>query len=190
MVLTKRSTNNPANWARIRAGNVTTGYNIMNSRGANDSTWATFDGILRIGRVGNQWYAFAALMDSKGNFNTRLWGDWTDTSGIATKQLAQVQVQLWQNGTIPKPTEQWIADLKVYKINSPTDNQVPIIARAGDVIEFDHQNDIIRRNGEDLTKEKMFIGEYFPLKPGANAIIVEPSDSITSTEVRWRDRWR
>jgi hypothetical protein len=96
---------------------------------------------------------------------------------------------MWAYGTTPA-TLQYVADIKAYKINSVADTQVPIIASAGDVIEFDHQNDIIRRNGEDLTKEKAFIGEYFALTKGTNTIVVEPSDAIDNTEVRWRPKWR
>lgn len=188
MLMTKRSVNSPANWARLRAGNVTSGYDIINSRGVNDLAWANFDGILRIGRIGNTWYAYVSKIDSKGNYHTSMWKQWTDSTNISPAAIAQVQVQLWQYGTTPV-TVQNITDIKVYKINSPTDMQVPIIAKAGDVIEFDHQNDIIRKNGEDITKEKAFIGEYFPLQKGMNTIVLEPAGVIQSTEVRWRPKW-
>jgi hypothetical protein len=97
-------------------------------------------------------------------------------------------VQLWQYGTVPATTQR-INDLKVFQINSPGSNQIPYVARAGDVVVFDHQNDIIRRNGEDITKEKAFIGEYFPLQKGLNTIFVEPAAAITSSKVRWRPKW-
>jgi hypothetical protein len=189
MVLTKRSANNPANWARLRAGSVANGHDIMNTRGFNDNTWANFDGLLRISRVGNQWTAYACLIDANGVQHTRAGETWVDSYNTITAPITQVQVQLWQYGTTPTTT-QYIADLKVYKINSVADTQVPIIASAGDVIEFDHVNDIIRKNGEDLTKEKAFIGEYFALNKGLNTIVVEPSDAIDNTEVRWRPKWR
>jgi phage-related protein len=189
MLLSKRSASNPANWARIRAGSVASGHDIMNTRGANDSTWANFDGMLRISRVGNKWTAYACLIDSKGVQHTRAGETWVDSTNIAAAPITQVQVQLWQYGTTPTTTQN-IGDIKVYKINSVADTQVPIIASAGDVIEFDHQNDIIRKNGEDLTKEKAFIGEYFALNKGTNTIVVEPSDAIANTEVRWRPKWR
>jgi predicted phage tail component-like protein len=189
MTLTKRSANNPANWARLRAGSITNGQDIMNTRGFNDNTWANFDGMLRISRVGNQWTAYACLIDANGVQHTRAGETWVDSYNTITAPITQVQVQLWQYGTTPTTT-QYIADLKVYKINSVADTQVPIIASAGDVIEFDHVNDIIRKNGEDMTKEKAFIGEYFALTKGTNTIVVEPSDAIDNTEVRWRPKWR
>ncbi|MCU7525658.1 MAG: hypothetical protein HF308_14365 [Ignavibacteria bacterium] len=189
MTLTKRAGSSVANWVLLRAGNVTNGYDILNTRGAKDSTWANFDGMLRISRVGDEWNVYAALVDSKGVHSARAGATWFDTKNIATNPVTQVQVQLWQYGTTAA-TQQYVSDVKVFKVNVGDDLQVPIVAHAGDVIEFDHQNDIIRRNGEDIRKEKAFIGEYFELTPGANFIDVEPSDSIQSTEVRWRDRWR
>lgn len=188
MLMTKRSTNNQANWARLRAGTAANGYDIINNRGANDLAWANFDGILRIGRIGNTWYAYVSKIDSNGKYHTSMWRQWTDSKNISPDAIAQVQVQLWQYGTVPATTQN-IVDIKVFKINSPTDTQVPIIAQAGDVIEFDHQNDIIRRNGEEITKEKAFIGEYFPLKKGLNTLVIEPIDAIENTEVRWKPKW-
>jgi hypothetical protein len=145
--------------------------------------------MLRIGRIGSTWYAYVSKIDAKGRFNASMWRQWSDSTNIATAPITQIQVQLWQYGTTTT-TQQNITELKVYKINSVADTQVPIIATAGDVIEFDHQNDIIRKNGEDMTKDKAFIGEYFALNKGMNTIVVEPSDAITSSEVRWRPKWR
>jgi predicted phage tail component-like protein len=188
MLLTKRSAGSYANWARMRAGSDANGYNIMDYRGANDWTWANFDGLLRIQRVGNIWTAFVCQIDSKGNQTARAGFQWVDADGIASAAISQIQVQLWQYGTVPATTQK-INDLKVYQINSPGSNQVPYVARAGDVIIFDHQNDIIRRNGEDITKDKAFIGEYFPLEKGLNNIYVEPAAAIKSSIVRWRPKW-
>lgn len=189
MVLTKRSTSNPANWARIRAGSVANGHDILNTRGAYDSTWANFNGMLRIGRKGNYWWAYACLIDSKGHHNTEAYAGWSDTNHISTNPITQIQVQFWQYGTTPTNSLH-IDDLKVYQLNNVSDPVVPIIAGSGDVVEFDHENDIIRINGEDMTKYKALIGEYFQLSPGANTIDAEPAESISNLEVRWYDRWR
>lgn len=188
MYMIKRSANNQANWAVFIAGKIGNNKTIMDQRGAADSVWATFDGMLRIARVGNVWSCYVAQIDSKNRHSARAGATWTDIKGIATAPITQVQVQLWQYGTTPVNTL-WIDDIKVFKINSLADTQIPIIASAGDVIEFDHVSDIIRKNGEDFTKYKALIGEYFILKPGANAIAVEPADSISNVEVRWRDKW-
>jgi predicted phage tail component-like protein len=183
----KRSTGSGANTARLRAGRYDLGHDIINEFGDHWWVWQTFDGILRIERVGNVWTAYVARIDN-GVFNTTRLKTWTDSEGIATSPITQVQVQLWQHGSTPA-TNQRLKDIKVFSINQQS-NGIPYVARAGDVIEFDHQADIIRRNGEDITKAKAFIGEYFPLKNGENTVIIEPANAIQETEVRWKPKWR
>jgi predicted phage tail component-like protein len=182
----KRSTGSGANTARLRAGRYDLGHDIINEFGDQWWVWQNFDGILRLERVGNQWSAYVARIDN-GVFNTTRLRMWTDSEGIATAPITQVQVQLWQYGSTPA-TNQRIKDIKVFRINQQS-NGIPYVARVGDVIEFDHQADIIRKNGEDITKEKAFIGEYFPLQKGLNTILVEPAEAIEKSEVRWRPKW-
>jgi predicted phage tail component-like protein len=182
----KRSTGSGANTARLRAGRYDLGHDIINEFGDQWWVWQNFDGILRLERVGNQWSAYVARIDN-GVFNTTRLRMWTDTAGIASAPITQVQVQLWQHGSTPA-TNQRIKDIKVFRINQQS-NGIPYVARVGDIIEFNHKDDIIRRNGEDITKTKAFIGEYFPLKKGMNTIVIEPSDSVEKSEVRWRPKW-
>jgi predicted phage tail component-like protein len=183
----KRSTGSGANTARLRAGRYDLGHDIINEFGDYWWVWQNFDGILRIERVGNVWTAYVARIDN-GVFNTTRLKTWTDSEGIASAPITQVQVQLWQHGSTPA-TNQRLKDIKVFRINQQS-NGIPYVARVGDVIEFDHQADIIRRNGEDITKAKAFIGEYFPLKNGENTVIIEPANAIQETEVRWKPKWR
>jgi predicted phage tail component-like protein len=182
----KKSTGSGANTARLRAGRYDLGHDIINEFGDQWWVWQNFDGILRLERVGNQWSAYVARIDN-GVFNSTRLRTWTDTEGIASAPITQVQVQLWQHGSTPA-TNQRIKDIKVFRINQQS-NGIPYVARVGDVIEFDHQADIIRRNGEDIKKEKAFIGEYFPLKKGINTHVVEPVEAIEKSEVRWRPKW-
>jgi predicted phage tail component-like protein len=182
----KKSTGSGANTARLRAGKYDNGHDIINEFGDQWWVWQNFDGILRLERVGNQWSAYVARIDN-GVFNTTRLRTWPDSEGIATAPITQVQVQFWQHGSTPA-TNQRIKDIKVFRINQQP-NGVPYVARAGDIIEFDHQEDIIRRNGEDIKKEKAFIGEYFSFKKGINTLMAEPADAIEKSEVRWRPRW-
>jgi predicted phage tail component-like protein len=186
MQMFKKSTGSGANTARLRAGRYDIGHDIINEFGDQWWVWQNFDGILRLERVGNQWSAYVARIDN-GVFNTTRLRTWTDTEGIATAPITQVQVQLWQHGSTPA-TNQRIKDIKIFRINQQS-NGIPYVARVGDIIEFNHKDDIIRRNGEDITKTKAFIGEYFPLKKALNTIIVEPAEAIEKSEVRWRPKW-
>jgi predicted phage tail component-like protein len=173
-------------YARARVGTVESGHDIINE---NDAIfYGTVSGIFRVSRKGNVWTA--QIFYSTGTtFKSKIVASWTDSANTWGAAVTQVQVRVLQRGDFPV-VRQEVTDINIYKLNDPAANQVPIIARNGDVIEFDHANDSIRKNGIDFTEEKAFIGEYFALGPGANAIVVEPASAVNSTEVRWRDRWR
>lgn len=185
IVLSKRSSYNMAVHARLRAGNEMHGHNIMDSRGEFDWVWAAFSGLLRIGRIGNHWYAYVEAIERRGS----LYRSWIDRRGIASAPIAQIQVQLWKFGGTPASSTQRIDDIKVFKINSEADG-IPYIALEDDVIEFDHENDAIYKNGELITKEKAFIASYFDLKPGLNPLVAEPRDAIKSVEVKYTEKNR
>lgn len=187
MLLTKRSATNIAVWARMTAGNDTLGHNIMNTRGSADWNYQHFHGTIRISRQGNVWNAWIGTLGNDGKYYTVSKASWIDTTNRFTAPITQVQVQLWRYSSV-LATNQTIEDIKIYKLNQ--DSGVPVVAKAGDTIIFDHKNDVILRNGEDITKEKAFIGDYFPLVPGTNSVVVEPAEVIASAEVRWRDKWR
>ncbi|WP_226085642.1 distal tail protein Dit [Mesobacillus sp. S13] len=187
LLMTKRSANSKAVWARIRAGSAVNGHDIMNEFGAYDWVWQYFYGVLGIQRIGNKWEAYVSKIDENGKRHSSSRKLWTDSTSIATAPVTQIQVQLWQHSTIPV-TEQYVTDLKAWRVNPETAG-VPIIAKAGDIVIFDHQNNLITKNGVDITKEKAFIGEYFPLEKGMNDIVIEPVEAIEKSEVRWKPRW-
>jgi predicted phage tail component-like protein len=186
MLISKRSAQSDWYHARVRVGSAANGDNITNGIQDYWFAWKSkFEGIMRIERVGTFWSVYYAWIDEKWRhmYEYEMGAIVTD---YGTAPIAQVQVQLWQCGNIP-PTTQRIQDLKIYKINKQPQG-IPYVTKAGDIIEFDHKYKVIRKNGENITKEKAFIGEYFKLKPGQNSIVVEPS--ARSVEVRWREKWR
>jgi predicted phage tail component-like protein len=188
MLLTKRYAALDMYYARVHIGNVNNGKNIVYGSGDSWFAWKSgFDGIMRLERVANMWLVYYARISSDGtHYYDYFYRTFVDDVG--TVPIAQVQVQLWKYGNTPA-TDQRIKDIKIFRIN-PTPDGVPYVAQAGDVIEFDHRAKIIRRNGENIIREKSFIGEYFKLKPGQNTLVVEPSDAVQNVNVRWREKWR
>lgn len=178
----------PRNHGIIRAADLTTGKNIISHYGE-PPAWNDFKGRLRIGRIGNMWYAFIARYDFQSDKNTvRMYRSWRSNGAQYNRTLTQIQVQLMSYGSAPVARPRF-EDLKVYKVNDLTANEIPIIANTGDVITFDHQQGTITKDGDDMTPEKAFIGEYFGLRPGQHPIVAEPAGSIESVRVRWRDKW-
>lgn len=183
----KRSELSPAITATLRAGTISNGFNIINSYGSYLDTWKDFEGMLRIGRIGNDWFAYVTRIDADGNHDAEMYRTWKDTYNISNTPIAQVQVQIVRYGEYD-PTFQRVKDIKIFRYN-PQEG-IPYVVTADDKVVFDHQKDNILKNGESIIKEKAFIGNYFKLQPGRNNIAVEPADKIQSVKVRYRPKWR
>lgn len=172
----------------VRAGNQGAGHNIISHIG-NPPVWNNFQGLLRIGRNENSWYAYISRFNMRtGKYDTGMFKTWEDKENVYTRELSQIQVQIVSYGS-RTPAVARLEDIKVYRINDLTPDEIPYIGVKDDVFEFDHKNDVIYRNGEIITKEKSFIGEYFELTPGYNTLVAEPVDAIESAEVKWRDKY-
>lgn len=187
MQMFKRSELSPAITATLRAGTISNGFDIINSYGSYLDTWKDFEGMLRIGRIGNEWFAYVTRIDADGNHDAEMYRAWKDTYNIANTPIAQVQVQIVRYGEYD-PTFQRLKDIKIFRYNQQ--EGIPYVVTADDKVVFDHQKDNILKNGESIIKEKAFIGNYFKLKPGRNNIAVEPADKIQSVKVRYRPKWR
>lgn len=187
MQMFKRSELSPAITATLRAGTISNGFDIINSYGSYLDTWKDFEGMLRIGRIGNDWFAYVTRIDAGGNHDAEMYRTWKDTYNISNTPIAQVQVQIVRYGEYD-PTFQRVKDIKIFRYN-PQEG-IPYVVTADDKVVFDHQKDNILKNGESIIKEKAFIGNYFKLQPGRNNIAVEPSDKIKSVKVRYRPKWR
>lgn len=177
--MTKHFPGIDAIYGRVTAG----GHDVI------QEDWASykwFEGVLQVYRRGNQWEAWIHAFNYGFSYIVHRW---TDTTGVAAAPVTQVQVRLLQRGDMAV-INQFVNDIIVYKINDLTANEVPIIGRLNDKFIFNHQNDIITKNGISVIDKKAFIGNYFKLQPGRNNIAVEPADKIQSVKVRWRDKWR
>lgn len=151
--------------------------------------WQNFYGYMRISRVGRDIEFFLKKVDQTTGktIDTKTRRYW-DSTGLFQGQLASIGVHVGTYGTHKSVATCKASHVAVSKINNKQDG-TPYIVKAGDVVEFNHVTNKITINNEDAMKEKAFIGEYFDLKKGRNAIAAEPASAIAATEVRWRDRW-
>jgi predicted phage tail component-like protein len=176
--------------AFARAGDNATGIFFANETARIREYWQDFDGILRIERIGNEWKAYFAVIKDGRHIHMR--GSdgslyYLDVDQKYMAQVAQVQVafRIWPNST---PVPMKIKDIKIWRINQRTENRIPYIAHAGDVIEFNHQTNDIRINGESRIDLKDFGASYFPLEKGENIIQYGPADAVDLT-IEWRERF-
>jgi predicted phage tail component-like protein len=188
VVLRDSTTSYKYNWAVARAGNEADNHTLYDGYGANPGTWNDFDnGILEIKRIGNVWEFYIAKRDAAGNHNARLSKRWRHTSGKYNEKLAQIQVHVGAYGT-HSATTQSINVLYVDEIIQPGSNQVPEIAKAGDVIEIDHHLKKVLKNGRPFNEIRDPRSTFFPLEKGENFIAVYPPD-ISSVEMTYQPRW-
>jgi len=175
-------------YATMRTGGGDQGFkDLISTHGDQESTFWNFYGMLRIERVGNRWTAYVAKVDkSTGKHTARSFVEFYDTEQQFMRQPAQVGIYLAQYGTRKVSTLR-ADDVKVYKINQLTANQIPYIVKAGDVVTFDHKNQVILINGEPRMDLKAFSGEFFGLNRGVNTISTSPP---LPTKATWRERYK
>ncbi|WP_191556452.1 distal tail protein Dit [Metabacillus idriensis] len=188
MALKDTSSSIAAVAGEMRIGDNTINHFLISEYGDARESWNNFYGMLRISRIGKKWTAYIAKIDSKtGKHHTRRTVTFLDEDSIFNKQVSQIAVHVGQLGT-RKAAAASIYDIKAFRINQPTDVQIPYIADAGDVIEIDHKVKEIRVNGESRNDIKEFGGSFFPFGVGETQLAVNPPSAAT-VEAIWRDKW-
>lgn len=182
----RKGTNVATGEARI--GDYQTGHYLINTPGIREGLWNDFYGILRLTRIGNMITAYIARIDN-GVYNTAWSASFEDTQGLFQEKITQVGVHFGQNGTSPFIADIGVHEIRMFKINDPNANQIPIIADEGDIITLDNVNENILINGESRIDLKDFGASYFKLKPGENSLVVLPEDTF-NTNLKLRKRYR
>lgn len=176
-------------YGEARLGGSTSKQFLINEYGDKKGSWNDFYGMLRIQRIGKKWTAYIAKIDTDTNeHHTRRTVSYLDVKEIYNKTISQIVVHVAQYGSY-SPASLGIYDLKVFRINSHSDEQIPYIADAGDVIEIDHVKNRILINGEDRKELKDFGASFFSLKSGTNTVQISPYSSLKKVEVEWRPRY-
>jgi len=174
-------------YATLRMGGGDAGYkDLISTYGEKESTYWNFYGLLRIERVGSRWTAYVAVIDREtGNHVARSFVEYYDVEQQFLRKPSQVGIYMAQYGT-RKVASLRAYDVKVYKINPMTANQIPYIVNAGDIVTFDHKKEVIMINGEPRMDLKAFSGEFFGLNKGINTIAVNPALPMKAI---WRERY-
>lgn len=174
-------------YATLRTGGGDQGFtDIISTHGATESTFWNFYGMLRIERVGTRWTAYVAKVDkTTGAHTARAFEIYNDNEQQFMRKPTQVGIYIAQYGE-RKVASLRAHDVKVSKINTLTDNQIPYIVNAGDKVTFDHNKEVILINGEPRMDLKAFSGDFFGLEKGTNTISVSPALPMKAT---WRERY-
>jgi predicted phage tail component-like protein len=174
------------NHAEMRVGNLATGTRLFDTGGPKKDDWDNFYGMLRMSRTGNVWRAYVAKLNNGKHEKSRS-ETFTDYKNQYMSPITQVMVHIAQRGTIA-PADMKIHKVKVFKRNNLGANEIPVIARVGDIIEFDHESAMVYKNGEDFRTALDLSSDFFTLKPGTNRLSLLP-EGVGNIEVTFRERF-
>jgi len=166
---------------------------IFTTYGKKTGSLNDYYGSLAIERRGNRWKVYTARRTGPTN-KPGVYVDYVEKTFIDTKNqytapLAQIQVHIGTHLGYGAINHMSINHVFVYDLYKPATNQVPYIAYPDDVLQFDHKNAVVYRNGEPIMSVKDFGARFFPLGPGATEFAVNPSDAAI-VEVEYRPRYK
>lgn len=153
---------------------------LIDTTGDKFNVYNNFEGILRLERRGNKFYAYAAQVDPVTGVNSArdTAKPFIDVENLYSNPLSQIIIYIAKAKDY-KTFTQTSNDLSVFKINDLTANQVPYIANAGDLITFDHQLKKLMLNGDEGLMQQIDVGAtFFPLAKGKNTLVVNPADAV------------
>lgn len=149
-----------------------------------------FFGIIRMRRVGQRFEFYVARLTEDGAKHVLTEeADYIDGANEYQGRLKYVQIHIGKHSGSTEAYAPKINYIKVFELSEATVDQTPYIARTGDTITFDHENEEILLNGEDATDLKDFGGEYFELPPGDVSIATLPDGDIEG-RIRFRPRYK
>ena len=143
---------------------------------------------LRMKREGR---TFSFYVGEWQNFrHINVWdGIFEDVNGDYQGLLKYITLFIGSYQDRPVPLRLRMNSVEVFELIQAVEDRTPYIARAGDLIIFDHREKDLLINGESRKDIKDFGGQYFTLKKGENQLVLMPTDSFIAS-VRYRETHR
>jgi predicted phage tail component-like protein len=173
-----------------RVGPEGSGTNILNHL---SRYWTDFRGGMWIRRVGNRWDAHVYERLPNGTHTSRYssrnnYGFFYDKGGKWSDKVAQIQIHVGAYRDYAPLKTTGLLDVKVYSLGEDAkENEVPIIAEQGDVIEVDMAKSAVYFNGEARMELLNPTSKFISLEKGGNEIIYE--DDKADLNIEYRERW-
>jgi hypothetical protein len=183
----------PLNHGMVRIGPYSTGHTLLYQTAMTPSAWNDFNGIFRFERIGNRWTSYIAKIDAQGRHSWMSTRYFTDVEARFMQKVSQIQVHIGTfkpvSGPDYEPVEPSASEVRVYRINEPQSPQeIPYIARSGDVIDVYNGLNRVELNGEPLNQIIALENKFFALERGTNHLEVFPK-GIADVTMTWRRRW-
>ncbi|MDF2010190.1 distal tail protein Dit [Priestia megaterium] len=169
-----------------RAGKLTGGHYFINE--FSETAWHDFKGIVHITRTGQKWTASIGKYEpSLKDYRSRTYAEWIDTKGIAKNKLAKIQINIATYGTNTPYKDAYVDDITVFERLTLKPNEVPIIARKGDVLTIDNEKAIVLKNGEPFYEGLNPASDFFTFKQGMNGLSLSPP--VADISIKYKERW-
>lgn len=146
------------------------------------------DGYWVIKRQKNVWYISLYNQTDSGSYKRLIYLKWTDTKKTYSRKVSQAQlgVMAYKTNTA---TYMALKDLRVKTLDIPIKtNDVPLILRAGDVLEIDNERGAILKNGVPFFEYLNPASTFIKLKKGENGLVIAPYDSFINGSISYTER--
>ncbi|MBG0970429.1 distal tail protein Dit [Bacillus sp. SRB3LM] len=163
---------------------------LINEPGDHPTTWNQYRGRLWLARTGNRWEAYISkfLWNTEKDDSERF-VVWEDENNVNMDKVAQVQISISQFSDNMFCTDMSIDDLKIWKVNTNTQDNPPYIFDVGDKVVIDTERSLVSINGKKAINLKDIFSDYPVVSKGSNKLEIMPSD-VGIAKVTYRERYR
>lgn len=153
------------------------------------SNISSLAGYLRLKRVGNS-YLIEVYEAFNGGHRVIFTYKYTDSKGLYKAKVGQVKLHTGAykdyKASGMEQRDVVITNLDVASISNNT--SIPLIFRAGDVLEIDNETGAILKNGIPFYQYLNPSSSFIRLEKGANGISISPAKSIKNGVIAYRER--
>lgn len=162
---------------------------LIHESGDYPNTWNQYQGRLWIARTGNVWEAYISkFLPGTEKDDSERFVRWTDENNYHMEKAAQIQISIMQWQDVPPVEAMTVSDLKFWKVNLNTQNNLPYIFDTGDKIIIDTEKSLVTINGKNAINLKDIFSNFPTVIRGENRIDIMPPD--VKATVSYRERYR
>ncbi|MDF3254998.1 MULTISPECIES: distal tail protein Dit [Bacillus] len=146
------------------------------------------DGYWLIKRNKNVWYISLYNENESGGYTRIFYYRWSDSRELYKRPVSQAQIGVMAYNS---NTACYMAckDIRVKTLDTQVkEEQVPLIMRAGDVLEIDNETGAILKNGQPFYEYLNPASTFIKLRKGENGLIVTPYNSFINGTITYTER--
>ncbi|KAA0560770.1 hypothetical protein F0342_21655 [Bacillus sp. CH30_1T] len=139
--------------------------------------WDTFNGMVRMRRVGKRFEFYITRVSNAGNHVNSQVASYYDSDGSYQGLLKYIQIHIGKYSGTEQAYTPRIDSIRVFQLHETNVDQTPYIANVGDKIVMNHRTRELLLNGERVAKGD-FGSRPFNLSPGENTLVLLPENGL------------